>query len=49
MLKLVTNRGGEIAVCGTCMDARGLTEPELADDCYRSTLEELADWTALGG
>ena len=27
------------------MDARGITEAELADACLRSTLEELTDWT----
>lgn len=37
--------GGEIGVCGTCMDARGITEAELAVGCHRSTLDELTDWT----
>jgi uncharacterized protein involved in oxidation of intracellular sulfur len=27
------------------MDARGLTEEELAEGCRRSTLEELTTWT----
>lgn len=45
MLKAVILRGGKVAVCGSCMDARGITEAELADACLRSTLEELADWT----
>jgi uncharacterized protein involved in oxidation of intracellular sulfur len=45
MLKAVTGKGGSVAVCGSCMDARGITEPELAEACLRSTLEELADWT----
>lgn len=38
-------RHGEVAVCGTCMDARGITEAMLAQDTRRSTLEELTDWT----
>lgn len=45
MLKAVTTRGGKVGVCGSCMDARGLAEAELAEGCLRSTLEELTDWT----
>lgn len=45
MLKAVTPKGGEVGVCGSCMDARGITEAELAEACRRSTLEELTDWT----
>lgn len=39
-------RKGEVALCGTCMDARGLTEAELMESTRRSTLSELAGWTA---
>ena len=45
MLKAVTHRHGLVGVCGTCMDARGISEAELAEHCRRSTLEELTDWT----
>jgi uncharacterized protein involved in oxidation of intracellular sulfur len=45
MLRSVTRPGGKVGVCGTCMDARGITEDELADGCHRSTMEELTDWT----
>lgn len=45
MLAAVTLHKGEIAVCGSCMDARGLGEDDLADGCRRSSLEELTDWT----
>jgi uncharacterized protein involved in oxidation of intracellular sulfur len=45
MLGSVVRGGGEIGVCGTCMDARGITEAELAAGCRRSTLDELTDWT----
>lgn len=44
MLKVAGRGGGEIGVCGTCMDARGITEGELADGTHRSTLEALTDW-----
>ena len=45
MLHVVTLKGIPIGVCGTCMDARGITPGELVDGATRSTLEELADWT----
>ena len=45
MLRSVGRRGGEVGVCGTCMDARGITDAELAEGCRRSTMEELTDWT----
>jgi uncharacterized protein involved in oxidation of intracellular sulfur len=39
-------RTGEVALCGTCMDARGLRDDELIDGARRGTLAQLADWTA---
>ncbi|OFW66045.1 MAG: hypothetical protein A2Z12_10130 [Actinobacteria bacterium RBG_16_68_21] len=45
MLRSVGRRGGDIGVCGTCMDARGITDTELAEGCRRSTMDELTDWT----
>lgn len=45
MLQAVARRKGEIGVCGTCMDARGITDPELAEGTHRSTLDQLTDWT----
>lgn len=38
-------RKGEVALCGTCMDARGLREDEVIEGARRSTLAQLADWT----
>lgn len=38
-------RHSEIGVCGTCMDARGMTETELIEGTKRSTLDELTNWT----
>jgi uncharacterized protein involved in oxidation of intracellular sulfur len=45
MLRSAAKHGAEIGVCGTCMDARGITEAELAEGSRRSTLEQLTDWT----
>ena len=45
MLKAVARKGAEIGVCGTCMDARGITNDELAEGSRRSSLDEWTDWT----
>ena len=38
-------RHADIGVCGTCMDARGISDGELMYGTKRSTLVELTDWT----
>ena len=45
MLRSVARRGGVVGVCGTCMDARGITDLELAEGCRRRGMDELTDWT----
>jgi len=45
MLQALTALQVDIGVCGSCMDARGITADELVDGAKRSTLEELATWT----
>ena len=45
MIKNVARSNTEVGVCRTCMDARGLTEPELMEWAKRSTLDELTNWT----
>ena len=44
MLHQVGRQGGTIGVCGSCMDARGLSDDDLTEMTRRSTLEELATW-----
>jgi len=39
-------RKGEVGLCGTCMDARGLCEEDVIEGARRGTLAQLADWTA---
>lgn len=39
MLKAITRHKGEIGVCGSCMDARGVLEENLAEECRRSSME----------
>lgn len=38
--------GAEVGLCGTCMEARGMDEDQVVDGARRSTLKELAQWTA---
>lgn len=39
-------RHGDVVLCGTCMDARGLREDEIIDGARRGTMDELARMTA---
>jgi uncharacterized protein involved in oxidation of intracellular sulfur len=46
MLKVLGGLGAAVGVCGTCMDARGITEPDLVQGAHRSSMNELTAWTA---
>ncbi|QDT91542.1 DsrE/DsrF/TusD sulfur relay family protein [Gimesia algae] len=45
MLHRVLSHQGEIGVCGSCMEARGIADDELVDGCQRSDMDQLTDWT----
>ncbi len=45
MIGSVARHGGDVGCCGTCLDARGISEESLVEGAHRATLEELADWT----
>lgn len=45
MLRTFARKGGSVACCGTCLDARGLSPDRLIDEAGRSTMAELAAWT----
>jgi uncharacterized protein involved in oxidation of intracellular sulfur len=45
MLGSVLHHDGEVGVCGSCMDARGMASEDLAEGCQRSTMDALTDWT----
>ena len=45
LLASAMKRGATVGLCGTCMDARAITEDRLVEGTQRSTLDELADWT----
>jgi uncharacterized protein involved in oxidation of intracellular sulfur len=42
MVKRVLAAKGRVLLCGTCMDARGLTDSELMEGARRSIMDELA-------
>jgi uncharacterized protein involved in oxidation of intracellular sulfur len=44
MLRLILSYGGTIGLCGTCADARGLSDPDLVDGVQRCSLQVLTDW-----
>jgi uncharacterized protein involved in oxidation of intracellular sulfur len=45
MLKGVLAGKGQVLLCGTCMDARGLIDAEMVSGVRRSTMAELATLT----
>jgi len=45
MIESAARHGAEVGCCGTCLDARGITDEVLVKGAHRSTLEELTDWT----
>ena len=45
MMKAVIQAGGHVAVCGSCMDARGIGDQEMVDGAHRGSMAELTAWT----
>jgi len=43
-IKGLATKGCPVNLCGTCLDARGLTEIKLIEGCLRSNLAELSEW-----
>jgi uncharacterized protein involved in oxidation of intracellular sulfur len=46
MLRSVLAKGGEVAACGTCMDARGVRDLVLVDGVEAGTMKQLTRWVA---
>jgi len=44
MLRQVNSCGVQIGVCGTCMDARGISDQLLIAEAKRSSMDELRLW-----
>jgi uncharacterized protein involved in oxidation of intracellular sulfur len=45
MLKRVLSGKGNVLLCGTCMDARGIGDTDLLEGARRSAMDELANTT----
>lgn len=45
MLGMIARAKGEIGVCGTCIDARGITAEELIEGAPRGSMDMLTSWT----
>jgi uncharacterized protein involved in oxidation of intracellular sulfur len=45
MLSGIIEKGAEVLACGTCLDARGISDQMLVGGVRRSTMLELAAWT----
>lgn len=45
MLKSVINKGGQVKICGSCAEARGLKEITLVDGVECSTMSQLTLWS----
>lgn len=45
MVATVYRQGAEFGACGSCMDARALSDEELVTGVHRSSMEELSAWT----
>ncbi|GAB4169981.1 MAG: DsrE family protein [Calditrichia bacterium] len=44
-IKSIIKRGGEVKSCGTCCEARGVTQEMLIDKVEISNLKTLTEWT----
>jgi uncharacterized protein involved in oxidation of intracellular sulfur len=44
MLQALIQRGVEVKVCGTCINARGLDPSELVEGVERGSMKILAEW-----
>jgi len=44
MLGMIARAGGQIGVCGTCIDARGILDKDCVEGALRSTMDELTAW-----
>lgn len=45
MVRSLARKRASIGCCGTCIDARGITEAMLSDGAHRSSMDELAEWS----
>ncbi len=44
MLKAVASKGGQVKICGTCAEGRGIHKVSLIEGAEVSTMSQLAQW-----
>lgn len=44
MFKAVINKGGQVTICGTCAEGRGIHQLKLIEGAEISTMSQLAQW-----
>jgi len=49
MVRSVVSKGGQIRLCGTCCEARGIKAMPLLEGSEISTMSQLAQWTIESG
>lgn len=45
LLHVISETGAELSACGTCMEARGVSDAQLIACIKRSTMDQLVAWT----
>lgn len=45
MIQVAVKQGVDLGVCGSCMDARGLSDESLISGAHRGSMEELTAWS----
>jgi uncharacterized protein involved in oxidation of intracellular sulfur len=45
MIRGLVGKEAEVGCCGACLDARGISEENVAAGTHRSSMKELAQWT----
>jgi len=45
MVRSLTRKGAPVSCCGTCIEARGITDEMLSDGAQHSSMDELAEWS----
>ncbi len=45
MVNRVIRSRGQVGLCDSCVDARGMVAAEIVEGAHRSSMEELAQWT----
>ena len=45
MIKALVTSGVSVGTCGSCLDARGISDGDLINGVHHSSMEELTEWT----